>query len=74
MDTPWYIKMHDVCEHDEHMREWHDEHVIEFVCEHNCESVKHDECVISYEFTSLKTWILIYLCQIHTFSKYCSKC
>ena len=74
MYTPWYIKMHDVCGHDEHVNESYDEKVIVLVCEHDCKSVKHDECMISYEFASLETWILVYLCQIHIFSKYCSKC
>ena len=59
MYTPWYIKKYDVCGHDEHVHEWHDEHVIEFVSEHDCESVKHNKRVVFYEFTSLKTWILI---------------
>ena len=38
MYTPWHIKMHDMCGHDEHIHEWHDEHVIMLVCEHDCES------------------------------------
>jgi len=59
MYTPWYIKMHDVRGHDKHLHEWHVEHVIEFVCEYDCESVKYDECVVSYKFAFLKIWILI---------------
>jgi len=48
-----------VCEHDEYVHEWNGEHMIVLVCEHDCESVKHDECVVSFEFVSLETWLLL---------------
>jgi len=48
-----------MCKHDEHVHEWYGEYVIVLVCEHDYDSVKHDECMISFEFVSLETRLLI---------------
>jgi len=51
MYTPWHIKIHDVCKHDEHKHVWYVVHEVVVVCENDDVSVKHE---VSLEFVSLK--------------------
>ena len=42
-----------------HDMSMNDEHVIVLMCEHVGEYGKHDEWVVSFEFASLETWLLV---------------